>query len=303
MNLTTTIAGLTLAHPVMNAAGTCKLLDGDKHSVRELSRSAASAIMVGSITMEERSGNSGEVYCYDPAIKVSLNALGLPNRGFEYYRQNLPTMVQVAHDAGKLLFVSLAGFNVEDFRRLFDLVLLSRADIGELNFGCPNVRDGVRQHPICSFYEASIREILAAVQKDYGDEARVAVKLSPFSDPHKLVSVAETIADFKVVKVVTSTNTFPNGYLFADSECTRPRIGVGYAGVAGPAMKPIGLGQIHQLRAALPNRIQLMGVGGVGTAQDVREYQAAGATVVQTATSFLERGPQVFSDILQELVA
>jgi dihydroorotate dehydrogenase (fumarate) len=72
--------------------------------------------------------------------------------------------------------------------------------------------------------------------------------------------------------------------------------------MAGPALKPIGMGQVKQFRAQLPERIQIVGVGGIRSGQDVLDYLRAGADAVAIATSLVEEGPAVFSRILSEYV-
>jgi len=111
MELQTEVAGIRLEHPLMNAAGTCKSLQ----DVKDLSRSASAAVMVGSITMEPRTGNTGDVYWAGPMF--SLNSLSLPNRGAPFYKEVIPEMVACAHDKGKPLFVSVAGFSPEEYTR------------------------------------------------------------------------------------------------------------------------------------------------------------------------------------------
>lgn len=77
MELQTEIAGISLEHPLMNAAGTCKTLE----DVKKLSRSATAAVMVGSITMEPRDGNAGDIYWSEKMF--SLNSL--PNSCFLFF--------------------------------------------------------------------------------------------------------------------------------------------------------------------------------------------------------------------------
>lgn len=84
----TSIAGIKLDHPIMNAAGPeCKKLE----DVESLARSSVAAVMVGSITLEERPGNPGNVYWQSPT-GFSLNSLGLPCPNVEYYKHNLPIL-------------------------------------------------------------------------------------------------------------------------------------------------------------------------------------------------------------------
>ncbi|MCP6719864.1 MAG: dihydroorotate dehydrogenase [Patescibacteria group bacterium] len=295
MELQTEVAGIRLEHPLMNAAGTCRSLE----EVKELSRSASAAVMVGSITVEPRTGNTGDVYWAGPMF--SLNSLGLPNRGAPYYRETISEMVAVAHGENKPLFVSVAGFSPEEYANLTELAFGGGADLVEQNLGCPNVWQGSTQKRIACFDPALVTEILHRVEERVGADAKVSVKISPLSDPFALAGLAQVIGASKVAKVVTTVNTFPNAFSYNGA---KPRItpGGGFAGFAGPAMKPIGLGQVRQLRELLPDRIQIIGVGGITHGKDIREYRESGAVAVQVATAYLERHEQVFSSLLDELL-
>lgn len=77
---------------------------------------------------------------------------------------------------------------------------------------------------------------------------------------------------------------------------------LGFGGMAGSALKPIGLGQVRQWRNLLPERIAVIGVGGVTRGRDILDYLRAGATTVQIATAFLDRGLPVFCDLVSEFV-
>ena len=148
MDLKVNLAGMSLEHPLMNAAGTCKLLEGQE-GFNELVRSATAAIMVGSITLEPRPGNSGNVFWSDDLF--SLNSSGLPNPGLEYYQNHLPKMLSLARQAPKPLFVSIVGFSVEEYVQLTEFALATGADLVELNLSCPNIWDEGRQKSLACF--------------------------------------------------------------------------------------------------------------------------------------------------------
>lgn len=298
VNLSVNIAGNELEHPLMNGAGTCKLLEGPE-SVRELARSATSAIMVGSITLESREGNSGEVYW--SCNSYSLNSMGLPNPGADYYQKHLPEMVDVAHRVDKPLFVSVAGFSPSEYADLAELAFRGGADLVELNLSCPSVWENGLQKPItCSGLQLT-KEILDQVNERVGSEARIAVKLSP-SDPFALSKVAQLIGESKMVKVVTAVNTFPNAFSFDEKGKSRITFGEGLAGLGGKAIKPIGIGQVKQLKKILPKNIDIIGVGGISEGKDIVDYQRAGASAVQIATILLNKGARVFSTLLDEFL-
>jgi dihydroorotate dehydrogenase (fumarate) len=182
---------------------------------------------------------------------------------------------------------------------MFDL----GADLVELNLGCPNVWQGDDQKPIACFIPPLVTDILDFVEQGVGAEARVAVKISPFSNPGALADVARTIAKSALVKAVTAVNTFPNAFSFGKDGKPAITPGGGFAGMAGRALKPIGLGQVRRLRALLPDHIQIIGVGGIDHGLDVLEYRTCGASAVQVATAYLEREDErIFGEILSQMV-
>ncbi|WP_462188303.1 MULTISPECIES: beta/alpha barrel domain-containing protein [unclassified Frankia] len=302
------LCGVSLEHPIMNAAGTCKTAE----DVETFARSAVSMIVVGSITREPRSGNSGNVYW--PGRVYSLNALGLPNRGLDYYAAHLPGMVRRAHLAGKPLTVSVAGFGVDEYREISAVVARTGVDLIELNLACPNVWDGGTQKRIACFDPGHTATICTAVGDTLvaqagADPARrvpYGVKISPFSDPSALAELATVIDEVAArpggPRFVTAVNTFPNA--FAVDEAHRPVVDVELAGMSGPALKPVGLGQVRQLRRLLPESVDIVGVGGVTDGRDVADYLLAGATAVQAATAFWNRAedPAVFGAILSNWI-
>ncbi len=175
MPLATTLCGVELEHPLMNAAGTCKTAE---QAVR-FAESAVSAVVIGSITVEERPVNSGNTYASHPSGSYSLlNAMGLPNPGSAYYREHLPAMCAAITAAGKYPIVSVVGFSPEEYAELAELAYASEAWLVEINLGCPNVWGDGGQKPIPSFYPEMIEAIIEAVY-DRLDPTRFGVKLSP----------------------------------------------------------------------------------------------------------------------------
>jgi len=292
------LAGLQLEHPIMNAAGTCKRAE----DVEKLANSAAAAIMVGSGTMAARTGNEGNVYEMDPVRGAySLNSLGLPNPGRLYYEQELPRMTQTAHDAGKPLIFSGAGFSPEEYVILGQVADAAGVDVYEANLGCPNVWDGGKQKRIASFEPTLVREIVLRLQTVLSPRIRLVLKVSPFSDPVLLEQIAIEAQSGRVAGVAR-INAFANGFGLRLDGNRLITPGDGLAGLAGPALKPIGLGQVKQWRKLLPETITVIGIGGISTGCDVWEYQQVGAGPVAIATAYANRGEKVFSQILQEYV-
>jgi dihydroorotate dehydrogenase (fumarate) len=288
------LAGIKLEHPLMNAAGTCLYPSG----VDRFAHSAVSAITLGSITVRQREQSPGRGYWSDPLY--SLSSLGLPNRGHEYFRGALPGMASVAHEAGKPLLVSVAGFEPGEYAQLARLVEDVGADGVELNLGCPIARDAGTPARIASFDPGAIVTIVEEVRAVVAAGYPLGVKLSPYSDPWLLGEVARRLSKLPINYVVMS-NSFPNA--FSENMGKRHWLYIGLAGMSGAALKPIGLGQVWQLREALPDSIQIVGAGGVSTGRDVIDYLQAGACAVQAATMYwnAEHDVGVFEDVLRDI--
>jgi dihydroorotate dehydrogenase (NAD+) catalytic subunit len=98
------------------------------------------------------------------------------------------------------------------------------------------------------------------------------------------------VAQQEGAAAVTLVNTIP-GTLHA-------RLGNGAGGLSGPALLPIGVLATRKVRDAVD--IPIIGVGGIRTAGDAREYLAAGASLVAIGTAALA-DPRVPERIAREL--
>ncbi len=282
------LAGLELEHPIINAAGTCKYLTDDELSVKGLAKSSIAAIMVGSITFTGCEGNPGEVY--RSTGNLSINSRGLLNPGwYYYYLKNLPLMIRLTHESHKLFFLSVVG-HPDECARMTGGAFELGVDLVELNLSCPNVWRNGHQEKIPCYYPELVAEILDAVTQEVGEDPIIAVKLSPLFDSVLLATVAGVIKTHKAVKVVTAINSIPNGLIYGEDGKPLLSSPKGLGGLAGPSIKPIGLGQVAQLRELLPKRISIIGVGGIEKGRDILDYQRAGADAVQVGTLLFNKG-------------
>lgn len=281
--------------PVGNAAGHCKSVK----EVQALASSAATFIVVGSITFEERAGNPGNTWNGDPLF--GLNSLGLPNPGLQKLYAIGPEMIRVAHTAKKKILMSVAGFTPTEFVELSLSALALGFDGIEINLGCPNVIDGGKRKSIASLDLRSTEEITSlacSAVKAHNADFFVSVKVSPMSNPLQIIDTADLLAQCNINAVVTQ-NTFPNCLDFDDNG--NPVIDTpdktGWAGGSGSAVFHQALGQVSQWRKALPSTIDVWGVGGVQSGDDVQKMLWAGASVVQVGTAYFIGGAKVFGDI------
>lgn len=288
-------AGLEFRNPVMNAA--CSVAKSFEDLDAMLATNAG-AVLIGSITPEKRDGNPDPKWFDGNGMPFALNSFGMPNNGQEWYREHLPEMVSKAHTANRPLFLSVAGFSIENYIGLAKIAKNTGVDLVEFNFGCPNTAEAGRPNPIFSF-DLEVLEQTCKEVEIILDGVPYTVKLSPYSNPNELQRTAAMIAKTKAAGVVAS-NTFPNG--FWQDNAGNPVIGPnnGLAGISGEAMLAINLGQVRQFRSALPESIAVIGVGGVTKAEHVAQYCHAGAILVQVATHIVRSGHAAINELIGE---
>lgn len=288
--------GVDSNFPVGAAAGWCKTVD----DVRELARSTASFLVVGSYTVLPRDGNPGNVF--NGMSEFSLNSLGMPNLGIEYLKSYGHEMVKLAHVREKPIYLSIAGFSPWEYGILAHVAIEIGFDGVEVNMGCPNVADGGKRKAIASFDPQMVHAILSEIGTSM-KETILTVKVSPMTNPQDIVHIAGVISQYPVHAVV-SMNTIPNSLDFTSEGklVIETPDKNGWAGGAGSAILPMALGQVSQWRKVLPDTIQVWGVGGVQNGLAAKKMLLAGASVVQVATGLFVYGPKIFSDIASEFV-
>ena len=283
-----TVGGVTLPHgPYMIGAGVCKNPKTTKEWLK------VASVVSGSYTPLPREGNQGKLFYPDTLEEVrrlgyGLNSFGMPNVGFVEAIKELSEIV-----SEQPLIVSIAGFSVADYRKGVETMrIVSNVSAIELNFGCPNTNHG----EIASFKPNTISTILEDIV-DIECNKPIWVKVSPYSNPANLCAAAEVLNEFKdeLKLALVTCNTFP--FAYAGKGKFDPI--QGRAGLSGPALKHIALGQVHQFRELLDVTIDVIGVGGIMNGDDIIDFLDAGATAVQmTSWPFWAGNPGRFMDEL-----
>jgi dihydroorotate dehydrogenase (NAD+) catalytic subunit len=269
--------GATFQNPILLASGTAGF-GREVSGVIDLD--ALGGIVTKAVTPEPRRGH--------PAPRVAefaggmLNAVGLANPGLEAVREHeLPWLAQRLKRAQVL--VNVAGATVDDYVRviagLTDLTVITAF---EINASCPNTNAGGLE------FGATAEGLRELVRRCRAVATRpVAVKLSPALPD---IAAMARVARQEGADAVTLVNTLPGGL--------DGRLGNGFGGVSGPALLPVGVLATRKVRAAVD--IAVIGVGGVRTAGDAREYLTAGAVLVAIGTAALA-DPRAPERIVREL--
>lgn len=192
---------------------------------------------------------------------------------------------------GTAVFANVFGYAPEDYVEVVRILEDAEGLVGyELNVSCPNTKHG---GIFFSSDPALLAPLVASVKRV--SRRPVIVKLSPnVASIEPLAKAAEEAG----ADALSLVNTFVA--LAVDARTRTPRIGAGFGGLSGPAIKPIALRMVFQAARAV--RIPVIGLGGIASGEDAAEFLVAGASAVQVGTaSFWD--PQAILRIAAELDA
>lgn len=264
--LETSLCGIRLRNPVLAASGTFGY--GVEFSkIVDLGR--LGGIVTKGLSKEPIAGNRAPRLW--EASAGMINSVGLQNVGVrEFVRTKLPALAN--YDVP--VIANVFGYAAEDYAEVIR-VLEDHPGIAayELNVSCPNTKHG-------GIFFSSDPELLADLICSVRPLARrpLIVKLSP-----NVAAIAPLVraAEEAGADAISLVNTFIS--LAIDARTRAARIGAGFGGLSGPAIKPIALRMVYE--AARTAKIPVVGLGGIASGEDAAEFLIAGAQAVQVGTA------------------
>ena len=238
--------------------------------------------------LEPRTGNPAPRLAETPG--GMLNSVGLQGPGIDAFLQrDLPWLLS----RGARAVVSIAGQTVREYAALASRPSADPAGVTaiEINLSCPNAEDA--GHLFALNAEAAGRVVMA-VRGSARYDIPVFAKLSP--DVTDVVAMAKACVNAGA-DGLSLINTMLG--MTIDPATMRPALAGMYGGLSGPAIRPIAVRCIWQVREAFPD-VPIIGTGGVRTGVDAMELLLAGATMVGVGTAIVN-DPSACARVLREL--
>jgi dihydroorotate dehydrogenase (NAD+) catalytic subunit len=286
MDLSLSLCGIALEHPVLNGSGTFDAIAARRAFGDRLeARFPFSAYVSKTITLEPRAGNPPPRLYETPAGMV--NSIGLPNRGLEgFLAADLPRLARLPVP----LIVSVMASSRDGFATLVERVGAQEEVAAiELNVSCPNVASGliVGEQPV------ETRALLEGLRGL--TEKPLIAKLTPnCADPAAVAEAAQAGG----ADAVSLINTLRATGL--DPRTLAPWLGATSGGLSGPAVRALALDQVRRVAAAVS--IPVIGMGGIESGADALAFLALGASAVAVGTASF-RDPRAGERVRSELAA
>lgn len=282
VDLRTKLSSLELDNPLIPASG-CYGFGQDFAPLYDLN--ILGSISFKGTTVEPREGNALPRIAECPM--GMLNSVGLQNPGVKVVvEEELPALKKIFH---KPLIANISGFSFEEFSILAEeMDKVENVGLLEVNISCPNVHNG-------GMAFGTDAKNVAEVCKRVKEKTRkpVYMKLSPnVTDITEMAKAAEAAG----ADGISLINTLLG--MRIDIKRRRPVLANKVGGYSGPAVFPIALRMVYQVRKAV--QIPIIGMGGIASPEDVIEMMMAGANAVEIGAENLVH-PYVCRDILENL--
>ena len=269
VDMSTRLGSFELPNPVLTASG-CSAAGRELHQFFDVA--SLGAVVTKSIMTKPRSGRPTPRMAETPG--GMLNSIGLQGPGIESFIAN--DLAWLAEHGARTV-VSIAGSHTDEYvelaRRLAGHPAVSML---EVNISCPNV-ESRGQVFACDAIASS--RVIGAVRRAADPSQPVFAKLSP--DVTDITLIARACSDAGV-DGFSLINTLLG--MVIDPVTMRPALGGGTGGLSGPAIRPVAVRCVWQVRNALPH-LPILGMGGIRTGLDALEFVLAGASAVSVGTA------------------
>ncbi|MCC3865532.1 dihydroorotate dehydrogenase [Terrisporobacter petrolearius] len=265
VNLNVKFKDVNFKNPVIMASGTFGF-GKEYNGIYDIEK--LGGISSKGLTLNQKDGNNGMRVFETPS--GMMNSVGLENPGIQgFIDKELPFF----SDLDLVRIVNLGGGTLDDYIKGAELLRGRDVDVIELNISCPNVKAGGMAFGIKNEVAREVvREVRKVVDKP------LVIKLSPNAED--IVGMAR-VCEEEGADGVSLVNTFKA--LAIDINKRKPIFENVYAGLSGPAIKPIALRMVNEVSRNI--EIPVWGMGGITNANDAIEFIMAGSSCIQVGTA------------------
>ena len=268
VNLSVTLAGMTMKNPVVVASGTFGF--GREYS-QFFDLSELGGICAKGLTLLPREGN--------PAPRIAetpmgiLNSVGLQNPGVDaFITEELPFLRQ--YDTK--VIANISGNTPEEYGIMCEKLAGAGVDMIEVNISCPNVKAGGLAYGTRPELAAEVTH----VAKAHAGQVPVMVKLSPnVTDITEIARAVEGAG----ADAISLINTIRG--MRIDVNTRRPILKMNTGGLSGPAVLPVAVRMVWEVAQAV--KVPILGMGGVSKGEDAAQLMLAGASAVAGGTALV----------------
>jgi len=256
--------------------------DKDARMAAGLAALGFAFIEIGTVTARDQPGTDRPRLWRVPARRALVNRMGFNNAGALAAARRLRTLRRTPYGRRLIIGANIGKSKVTPApEAVADYVHSARllaplVDYLVVNVSSPNT-PGLRDLQQVQTLAPILTEVERAARGAAAREVPVLVKIAPDLADDDVDAVAELVRTLELAGVVAVNTTIDHEHAAG--------------GMSGPPVRQRGLEVVRRLREGLHADQMIIGVGGISTPQDAREYLSAGADALQAYTGFIYGGP------------
>ena len=288
------LMGLRFPNPVGLAAG----LDKEARCVAPLLDFGFGFIELGTVTPQPQLGNPRPRLFRLTRHAAIINRMGFNSSGLDAFLENL-----AAQPRRGLIGINLGKNKLTPDTQAIDDYLTglravyAHADYVTLNISSPNT-PGLRalqdEAPLAALL-ASLKNEQSVLARTHGRSVPIALKIAPDLNDGEIDTIARLLVEHRFDAVIATNTTITRPGLEHDPTAREA------GGLSGQQLRALSTKVIRRLHATLQGRVPIIGVGGIGNADEAWEKLVAGADLIQIYTAFIYQGPGVAGEIVRGL--
>ena len=279
---------LRFRNPIGLAAG----FDKDGEVFDQLSQIGPGFVEAGTLTLEPQIGNPRPRVFRLSSDNAVINRLGFNNKGIMGGLERLSKR----RDKSVVLGVNI-GINkttqtpVEDYVECLSL-LRNIADYVTVNVSSPNT-PGLRSFQQVEKLEELLNTLITASRENSDSNRRIPLllKIAPDLTNEDINEIVNVAVSSGISGIIISNTTISRPKNLLDAKQGEP------GGLSGAPLFELSTQKLAQTFLAAKQRIPIIGVGGVDSAETAYTKVKAGASLIQLYTALIYKGPRLFSEI------
>ena len=301
-SLVTSQFGLQFPNPVGLGAG----FDKNAKYLRELQALGFGFVEIGTVTPRPQAGNEKPRLFRLPKDEALINRMGFNNEGVDVITKRLKEWKNKKSSINNSLII---GGNIgknkvtpndeawKDYEICFR-ALHPYVDFFVVNVSSPNT-PGLRE---LQEKEALHRILthLQALNNSFPVQRPILLKIAPDLTPTQIDDVIDLAREINLDGLVATNTTISREGLQTSAD---EIASIGAGGLSGKPVQKRSTEIIHYIQQKTGGAIPIIGSGGIFTAADAAQKQAAGARLVEVWTGFIYEGPFIVKKICKGLLS
>ncbi len=288
------VGGLSLPNPVGLAAG----FDKDCDVPDAMLRAGFGFVECGTVTPKPQAGNPKPRLFRLPEDEAVINRMGFNNKGLDHFAKRL-----TARQGRPGIVGANLGANKDSENRAADYVtglvrLWGKADYFTINISSPNTA-GLRKLQGADAMEDLLGRLSETRAKLAGDDAAAPMflKVAPDLDVTEVDRVVEQARTYGLNAIIVSNTTIDRPDSLQSAHASES------GGLSGQPLFEKSTKLLSEFYNEAAGKIDLIGVGGISSGEQAYAKIRAGAKAVQLYSALAYQGPQLVTEICDDLIA